>query len=411
MCGDRAGGLPPQVPTPAELAAGTLAVGDTGLPHRKSRLREDRDFPSIASPLFLGTLFHGTGATPLLRGALDGVSGHSRWLCSCQRWPELTGGSGDPAPLVTSDGRPPPSTVCELLSVLVCVGWSLNKGLKIAMGLKRVAIEAKEDAHKSIGDGEGCQNITVAPRVKEKEQGNKPTFRRILKIFLEDGGKRSVQWVLERQDTEEAIKKCVAARPLTTVARVSTQVKHDGRLLRWVPRAQSQVQQGSSVQETVVETNGMKRNVGVQTEEDVNVILGDIRGAELAGKGEKRPKKGESVYRDVSCKGKAIMEVQEITNVTLRDPSNSGVIKCLEPETDSSSSEAEEGEFLDEASIISFFDNEEGLLIEQLEKEYEEQERDQKRRLDDGLEGVASPLEMGGSEGDMIAPSFSHGKQ
>ncbi|KAF7814525.1 Retrovirus-related Pol polyprotein from transposon TNT 1-94 [Senna tora] len=156
----------------------------------------------------------------------------------------------------------------------------------------------------------------------------------------------------------------------------------------------------------MVETNGMKRNVGVQTEEDVNVILGDIRGAELAGKGEKGPKKGESVYRDVSCKGKATMEVQEITNVTLRDPSNSGVIKCLEPETDSSSSEAEEGEFLDEASIISFFDNEEGLLIEQLKKEYEEQERDQKRRLDDGLEGVASLLEMGGSEGDMIAPSF-----
>ncbi|KAF7808584.1 putative pentatricopeptide repeat-containing protein [Senna tora] len=37
-----------------------------------------------------------------------------------------------------------------------------------------------------------------------------------------------------------------------------------------------------------------------------------------------------------------------------------------------SSSEAEEGEFLDEASMISFFENEEGLLIEQLEKEYED---------------------------------------
>ncbi|KAF7844278.1 uncharacterized protein G2W53_001183 [Senna tora] len=322
-------------------------------------------------------------------------SGHSWWSCSCQRWPELTGGSGDVR-----------FAFCLRFSMGFASGCSqlLCDALAGPSGLR--ATLCSGDAHKSIGDGEGRQNITVAPRVKEKEQGNKPTFRRILRIFLEDGGKRSVQWVLERRDTEEAVKKCIAARPLTTVARVSTQVKHDGRLLRWVPRAQSQVQQGFSVQETVVETNGMKHNVGVQTEEDVNVILGDIRGAELARKGEKGLKKGESVYRDVSCKGKAKMEVQEITNVTLRDPSNSGVIKCLEPETDSSSSEAEEGEFLDEASIISFFDNEEGLLIEQLEKEYEEQERDQKRRLDDGLEGVASLLEMGGSEGDMIAPSF-----
>ncbi|KAF7841540.1 retrotransposon protein, putative, unclassified [Senna tora] len=116
-------------------------------------------------------------------------------------------------------------------------------------------------------------------------------------------------------------------------------------------------------------------------------------------------KVGESVPRGAPCKGKAKKEAHKNTNVTLRDPSSSGVIKGLEPETDSSSSEAEEGEFLDEASIISFFDNEEGLLIEQLEKEYEEQERDHKRRLDDGLEGVASLLEMG--EGDIMA-SFFH---
>ncbi|KAF7827060.1 beta-amylase 7 [Senna tora] len=73
----------------------------------------------------------------------------------------------------------------------------------------------------------------------------------------------------------------------------------------------------------------------------------------------------------------------------------------MEPHTDSSSSEADEGEFFDEASIVSFFDNEEGLLIEQLEKEYEEQERDQKMRLDDGLEGVASLLGMDVHESNM----------
>ncbi|KAF7841537.1 uncharacterized protein G2W53_003835 [Senna tora] len=144
----------------------------------------------------------------------------------------------------------------------------------------------------------------------------------------------------------------------------------------------------------------MKRDVGVQTEKDEIVVLGDVRGAELAGMGETTTTKvGESVPSGVPCKGKAKKEAHENTNVTLRDPSSSVVIKGLEPETDSSSSEAKEGEFLDEASIISFFDNEEGLLIEQLEKEYKEQERDQKRRLEDGLEGVASLLEMGQGDG------------
>ncbi|KAF7808203.1 uncharacterized protein G2W53_034946 [Senna tora] len=120
------------------------------------------------------------------------------------------------------------------------------------------------------------------------------------------------------------------------------------------------VQQGSSGQETDV----MKRDAGVQTEKDEIVVLGDVRGVELAGMGEKATKRRILHHR-----------------------------------------RRKRGEFLEEASIISFFDNEEGLLIEQLEKEYEEQERDQKRRLDDGLEG-ASLLEMGGSEADVMAPFF-----
>ncbi|KAF7824748.1 protein unc-13-like protein isoform X1 [Senna tora] len=68
------------------------------------------------------------------------------------------------------------------------------------------------------------------------------------------------------------------------------------------------------------------------------------------------------------CKGKAKMVSQTTNNVVIKDPSTSGVVKHMEPHTDSSSSEADEGEFFDEASIVSFFDNEEGLLIEQLEK-------------------------------------------
>ncbi|KAF7807083.1 uncharacterized protein G2W53_039244 [Senna tora] len=130
------------------------------------------------------------------------------------------------------------------------------------------------DVHKGIADGEGSKNIKVAQGVKEKEQGNMPTFKRTLRIFVEAGGKRRAQWELQRQATEEPSKKGV---PLTTVARVSTQVNQNGRLLCWVPRAQSQGHQGSSVQET----NVMKCDVGVQTENDeivkwmgVKAILG-----------------------------------------------------------------------------------------------------------------------------------------
>ncbi|KAF7802169.1 zinc finger CCCH domain-containing protein 5-like isoform X1 [Senna tora] len=147
-------------------------------------------------------------------------------------------------------------------------------------------------------------------------------------------------------------------RLLCWVPRIQSQ---DGRLLCWVPRIQSQVQQGSITQKTGVQTNPVQRDVGVQTEEAEMVTLGDVRVVEPAGKGEMGTKVGE--------KG--------------------------EPK------KAEEGEFFDEASIISFLDNEEGLLIEQLEKEYEEQERDQKMRHDDAFEGVASLLGMDVSEGNI----------
>ncbi|KAF7844650.1 uncharacterized protein G2W53_001555 [Senna tora] len=54
--------------------------------------------------------------------------------------------------------------------------------------------------HKGISDGEMCNNIRVDHGVKVKEQGNNSTFRKVLRIFLEDGEKWRVRWVLERQD-------------------------------------------------------------------------------------------------------------------------------------------------------------------------------------------------------------------
>ncbi|KAF7833375.1 uncharacterized protein G2W53_015708 [Senna tora] len=285
------------------------------------------------------------------------------------------------------------------------------------MGLQRLAIEAKtfdlsveqsgpffrlSEVHKGTSVGARCNDVKVDHGAKAKEQGNDSTFRKVLRIFLEDGGKRRIQWVLERKEEGKASKKCVAASPLTTIARVPTQVKHDGRLVCWVPRVQTQVQQRSSTQNIGVQTVPVRHDVGVQTEEAEMVTLGDVKDAELPGKGNMEIKEGEEGEPiNAACKGKAIMKAQGDNNAAIRDPSTSDIVKHLEPHTDSSSSEAEEGEFFDEASIISFFDNDEGLLIEQLEKEYEEQERDQKRRLDDGLEGVASLLGMDMGEGSI----------
>ncbi|KAF7836923.1 Nuclear pore complex protein NUP214 [Senna tora] len=157
----------------------------------------------------------------------------------------------------------------------------------------------------------------------------------------------------------------------------------------------NQGRQDPSTQRTGVQRALGRREVGVQTEKTEMVTL-DVGNGGIGNKG------GEEDKPDTAlCKGKAKMVAQTTNNVVIKDPSTSGVVKHMEPHTDSSSSEADEGEFFDEASIVSFFDNEEGLLIEQLEKEYEEQERDQKMRLDDGLEGVASLLGMDVHESNM----------
>ncbi|KAF7811679.1 uncharacterized protein G2W53_032655 [Senna tora] len=86
--------------------------------------------------LFLGTLFHATGGMQLLRGALDDVSGHSWRSCSSVHDGSLSTVAGTdlvalwtfcvtrwPAPLVTSDGRPPPSAVALRSEY---VGWSME---------------------------------------------------------------------------------------------------------------------------------------------------------------------------------------------------------------------------------------------------------------------------------------------
>ncbi|KAF7839618.1 dicer-like protein 4 isoform X2 [Senna tora] len=320
---------------------------------------------------------------------IDGVIARSRRVCCSDH-----GGSPERRSIVFCH------VTVRFWSVLF-TGLLFGYSLYFLSVLACCGIDCGED-HKGISDGERCNSIRVDHGVKVKEQGNNSTFRKVLRIFLEDRGKRRVQCVLERQDVGKASKHCIAAGPLTTVARVTMGVKQDGRLLCWVPRGQSQVQQGSSTQKTGVQTDPVQRNVGVQTEEAEMITLGDVRVAEPAGKGEMGTKVGEEGEpKSASCKGKAIMEAQVTNNVVIRDPSTSGIVKHLEPHTDSSSSEAEEGEFFDEASIISFFDNEEGLLIEQLEKEYEDQESDQKIRLDDALEGVASLLGMDVSEGNI----------
>ncbi|KAF7827059.1 beta-amylase 7 isoform X1 [Senna tora] len=254
------------------------------VPHRKSRLREDRDSPSIASLCFLGTLFHGTSATLLLRGALDGVSGHSWWLCSCQRWPELTGGSGDLLcdALAASSGqfRRPSASVRGGSPVTVAgIGFLLL--IADFLGFSRSAgyFLFWED-HKGVRDGERRKNIQAEHGARTKEQGNSTTFTKVLRIFLDDGGTRRVQWVLRRHEEDKDSKKSIAARPLT----VARQVKNDGRLVCWVPRVQNQGRQDPSTQRTGVQRALGRREVGVQTEETEMVTL-DVGNGGIGNKG------------------------------------------------------------------------------------------------------------------------------
>ncbi|KAF7815071.1 triacylglycerol lipase 2-like protein [Senna tora] len=308
----------------------------------------------------------------LLRGALDGVSGHPRRSCS-----SVHGGS-----LSTVAGT---GLVDLWMSAGYSLLWSVWVGVLGSVG-DAVRLYLGWEDHKGGSDGERRKNIQADHGARTKEQGNGSTFTKVLRIFVDDGGTRRVQWVLRRHEEDKASKKSIVARPLT----VARQVKHDGRLVCWVPRVQTHDRQDPSTQRTVVQRTPVRREVGVQTE-DIEMVTLDV------GNGGMETKVGEEGKPNTAlCKGKAKMEAQMTTNVVIKDPSTSGVVKHRESHTDSS--EADEGEFFDEDSIISFFDDEEGLLIEQLEKEYEEQEGDKMMRLDDALEGVASLLGMDVSE-------------
>ncbi|KAF7827475.1 anaphase-promoting complex subunit 1 [Senna tora] len=98
--------------------------------------------------------------------------------------------------------------------------------------------------HKGVRDGERRKNIQAEHGARTKEQGNSTTFTKVLRIFLDDGGTRRVQWVLRRHEEDKDSKKSIAARPLT----VARQVKNDGRLVCWVPRVQNQGQQDTSLE-------------------------------------------------------------------------------------------------------------------------------------------------------------------
>ncbi|KAF7833620.1 uncharacterized protein G2W53_015953 [Senna tora] len=182
-----------------------------------------------------------------------------------------------PPPLVNSDGRPPPSAVvCGLLPVLGLLVLYFEGGGVVGSGMTS---EEGED-HKGVRDGERRKNIQAEHGARTKEQGNSTTFTKVLRIFLDDGGTRRVQWVLRRHEEDKDSKKSIAARPLT----VARQVKNDGRLVCWVPRVQNQGRQDPSTQRTGVQRALGRREVGVQTEETEMVTL-DVGNGGIGNKG------------------------------------------------------------------------------------------------------------------------------
>ncbi|KAF7827066.1 Retrovirus-related Pol polyprotein from transposon TNT 1-94 [Senna tora] len=358
--------LPSWVLTPAELGDGSIAVRDVGLRRKPCRKQRDAVFlyflPLGALRLWEACWTCGFGLWAFspdaqLRSrclvalfvAFCGLLGASVLLCDVWTVSLATlEGRAAPATADFQQGRPEVAwngSLCSLGdavrlfgsgwwwlaidSTFCCCILLLNKKFKVVMGLQRLAIEAKtfdlsveqSEVHKGTSVGARCNDVKVDHGAKAKEQGNDSTFRKVLRIFLEDGGNGgfSGSWKEKRK----------------------------------VPRVQTQVQQRSSTQNIGVQTVPVRRDVGVQTEEAEMVTLGDVKDVEPAGKGNMEIKEGEEGEPiNAACKGKAIMKAQGDNNADIRDPSTSSIVKHLEPHTDSSSSEAEEGEFFDEASII-----------------------------------------------------------
>ncbi|KAF7835559.1 UPF0664 stress-induced protein C29B12.11c [Senna tora] len=219
-------------------------------------------------------------------------------------------------------------------------------------------------------------------------------LKKTLKINLDPNGKSRVEWVLERRVPQPrsplrlAFNKgppeshqsphCFVTQPKKRVnwALQDTTQKNGTKMIN-EPRAKElgQVKAQSPLEKVVNGSDGGQNESirplaltwvakGVDKAQKVTEVTGSVFGA-VSGE-------GNDYNLSPSCSGTKV----EMTNHSFFD-------------TEPLSSDTSDTKTVDDDSLISHFENEEGLLIEQLEKEYVEEQKQQKKEAEVPLDGFA----------------------
>ncbi|KAF7839706.1 calmodulin-binding transcription activator 4 isoform X1 [Senna tora] len=195
-------------------------------------------------------------------------------------------------------------------------------------------------------------------------------FKKTLKIHLDPNGRRRVEWVLERRVqqpriplrlalSKEELGQVKAQSSLKKVVNGSDGVRNEAirpLALMWVAKGVDKAKKGTEVMGSVL---------GVVSGEG-----SDYNSSTHASS------KGKEVIQDVDLGPSCSSTKGEMTSHSFFDE-------------EALSSDTSDTETVDNDSLISHFENEEGLLIEQLEREFVEEQKQQNKEAEVPLDGFA----------------------
>ncbi|KAF7844649.1 hypothetical protein G2W53_001554 [Senna tora] len=249
-------------------------------------------------------------------------------------------------------------------------------------------------------EGRSCNGIreSLAPQNK---------FKKTLKIHLDPNGRRRVEWVLERrvQQPRSPLRLALSKGPPDIHKSLQQPKKrvnwalHDTTQKNGTKRANEsrveelgQVKAQSSLNKVAKGSDGVRNEAirplalmwvakGVDKAKKGTEVMGSVLGA-VSGEG--------SDYNSsthASSKGKEVIQEVDL------GPSCSGTKGEMTShsffDAEALSSDTSDTETVDDDSLISHFENEEGLLIEQLEREFVEEQKQQNKEAEVPLDGFA----------------------
>ncbi|KAF7837115.1 callose synthase 9 [Senna tora] len=232
-------------------------------------------------------------------------------------------------------------------------------------------------------------------------------FKKTLKIHLDPNGRRRVEWVLERrvQQPRSPLRLALSKGP-PEIHKSQQQPKkrvnwalHDTTRKNGTKRANEsrveelgQVKAQSSLKKVVNGSDGGRNEAirplaltwvakGVDKVKKGTEVMGSVLGP-VSGEGSEY---NSSTH--ASSKGKEVIQEVDL------GPSCSGTKGEMTShsffDAEALSSDTSDTETVDDDSLISHFENEEGLLIEQLEREFMEEQKQQNKEAEVPLDGFA----------------------